>query len=179
MDPELITYLDTHFSRTSQQISEVQQQVAAVGEETLKRFKQVDRRFEEFDRRFDEVNSRFQEVNARFDEVNARFDEVNSRFEEVNFRFEQVETTCRQTLVLLEGLRHEFYVVAEGYLGVNERLQVQVEKSEVLSSQVQGWIEPYYKELDIRVKAVESRVDRQNMQVFQAVHKVLGKPLPE
>lgn len=158
MDSELIAYLDTHFGKTSQQISEVHQQVAALREETLQRFEQVDRRFEE---------------------VNARFEQVNARFEQVDARFEQVETTCRQTLVLVEGLRHELQVVAEGYLGINERLQVEIEKTEVQSSRMQGWMEPYFKDLDIRVKSVESRVDRQNMDVFEAVHKILGRPLPK
>lgn len=119
-------------------------------------------------------------LDAHFGKTSQQILEVQQQVmalrEETSQRFEQVESTCRHTLVLVEGLRHELHIVAEGYLGVSERLQVQIEKTELLASKVHGWIEPYFRELDIRVKSVESRVDRQNMDVTTAVRKILNRP---
>ena len=64
----------------------------------------LDQRFEQIDRRFEGIDSRFEGIDRRFDEVDRRFDEVNERIEEVK----------RHSGVLVEGLRHELHLVAEG-----------------------------------------------------------------
>jgi len=56
-------------------------------------------RFERQEQRFD---ARFEAIGQRFEEVNARMDD---RFEEVK----------RHTGVLVEGLRHEVQLLAEGF----------------------------------------------------------------
>ena len=60
----------------------------------------LDERFQGIDERFERQEHRF---NARFNEVNARLDD---RIEEVK----------RHTGVLVEGLRHELHLVAEGLM---------------------------------------------------------------
>ncbi len=89
MDQELVQYLDGRFNEFSVQI----------------------------DGRFNEVNGRFNEMNAqiesRFSEVNDRFSEVNHRFNEV---YERIDEVKRHSGVLVEGLRHELHLVADGLL---------------------------------------------------------------
>ena len=86
MDEELVRYLD-------------------------QRFGQVDQRFTAMDQRFDQVDQRFVETDQRFTRIDQRFDEMNQRFTAMDQRFDEVK---RHTGVLVEGLRHEIHLVAEG-----------------------------------------------------------------
>src|SRR5712691_8427800 len=87
MDQELVQYLDTRFQSLEQRIDQ--------------RFGQVDRRFEGIDHRFEQIDRRFEGVDRQFEEVRR---EMNERSEEVK----------RHSGVLVEGLRHELQLVAEG-----------------------------------------------------------------
>jgi chromosome segregation ATPase len=159
MDQELIAYLDERFRETSQQIAELREettrQISGLREETTRQFEQVDRRFEQVDRRFEQVDD----------------------------RFERAETTARQTLVVIEGLRHEVHIIAEGFIGLHEKLERYHTESTASFDQVRVWIEPYYKLLDNRVNlldgrlsVLEGRADRQQGDVMEAVRRILGRP---
>src|SRR5947208_14289981 len=64
----------------------------------------LDQRFEGIDRKFEGIDHRFEGLDRRFDEIDRRFDEVNDRIDEVK----------RHSGVLVEGLRHEVHLLAEG-----------------------------------------------------------------
>ena len=68
----------------------------------------LDHRFEAIDRRFEAIDRRFETVDQRFDAVDQRFDAMEARLEN---RFDEVK---RHTGVLVEGLRHEVQLLAEG-----------------------------------------------------------------
>jgi hypothetical protein len=87
-----------------------------------------------------------------------------------------VEDTARQTLVLFEGLRHEFHLVAEGYVGVNEKLDRYYSEAKLSFDQVKCWIEPYYTDLATRVAIIERGRDRVHDDVAAAIYKLLGRP---
>ena len=79
------------------------------------RFDAVDQRFDSVDRRFDAVDRRFDAVEQRFDAVEQRFDAVEQRFDLVEQHVDEVKDEVkRHTGVLVEGLRHELQLVAEG-----------------------------------------------------------------
>ena len=59
--------------------------------------------------RFDRQEHRF---NARFDAIDQRFVSIDRRFKEMNARLDEVK---RHTGVLVEGLRYEVHLVAEGF----------------------------------------------------------------
>ena len=63
------------------------------------------------DQRFDQVDQRFTEMDQRFTGIDQRFDEIDQRFTGIDQRFDEVK---RHTGVLVEGLRHEIHLVAEG-----------------------------------------------------------------
>jgi chromosome segregation ATPase len=165
LSEDLIAYLDARFRETSQQIAATQQQIvatqqqiASLREETAQRFEQVDRRFEQIDQRFEQVDRRFEQIDQRFDAV---------------------ETTARHTVVLVEGLRHELHTVAEGFLGLNERVERYAEESRLSFSKVQSWIAPYFRNLDGRVKILEGWADRQHWDVVESVRRILHRPIHE
>src|SRR5713101_2502967 len=94
MDQELVQYLDERFNRIEQRLD---------GHD--RRFEQIDRRFEQIDRRFEGIDCRFEGIDRHFDGIDRRFDEVNERIEEVK----------RHSGVLIEDLRYQVRLVAEGF----------------------------------------------------------------
>jgi archaellum component FlaC len=91
MDQELVQYLDERFNRVDQRFDRVEQRLN--GHDS--RFEGIDQRFEQIDRRFEGIDRQFEEVRR----------EINERSEEVK----------RHSGVLVEGLRHEIQLVAEGF----------------------------------------------------------------
>ncbi len=181
MDQELIAYFDARFRETAQQIAESReetaQQIAKFREETAQ---QIAESYEE----------NAQQI-AKFRE------ETTWRFEQIDKRLEKREEAERYTHVLVEGLRHELHLVAETVLGVDEKLDRYRTEARVEFNQVKGWIEPYYRELDGRVRnldnhasrtdgrieglddrlqVLENRAERQQGDVMDAIRKMLGKP---
>jgi hypothetical protein len=73
----------------------------------------LDERFQGLDRRFERIDQRFEQIDQRFEQVDRRFEAVDRRFDEVNERIEEVK---RHSGVLVEGLRHELQLVAEGLI---------------------------------------------------------------
>jgi archaellum component FlaC len=71
----------------------------------------LDERFGRIEQRLDGHDGRFESIDRRFERIDRRFDEVDRRFNEVNERIEEVK---RHSGVLVEGLRHELHLVAEG-----------------------------------------------------------------
>ncbi len=72
-------------------------------------------RFDEISRQFAQVNARldtrFEAIDRRFDSVDRRFERVDQQFEHV---YERIEEGKRHSGVLVEGLRYEVHLVAEG-----------------------------------------------------------------
>ena len=62
--------------------------------------------------RFQGVNRQFAQIDQRFERIDQRFEGIDRRFNEVNERIEEVK---RHSGVLVEGLRHELHLVAEGF----------------------------------------------------------------
>ena len=71
----------------------------------------LEERFDRQEQRFQALlDNRFTTVDQRFATIDRRFEEMTARMEE---RFEEVK---RHTGVLVEGLRHELHLVAEGLM---------------------------------------------------------------
>jgi len=71
----------------------------------------LDVRFQHLDERFGRIEQRLDGHDRRFDSIDQRFNRVEQRLDEHDQRFDEVK---RYTGVLVEGLRHELQLVAEG-----------------------------------------------------------------
>ena len=69
----------------------------------------LEERFERQEQRF---NARFDAIDQRFDRVEQRLDSHDQKFVSIDQRFDELK---RHTGVLVEGLRHEIQLVAEGF----------------------------------------------------------------
>ena len=75
----------------------------------------LDERFNRVDQRFDRVEQRLYAHDQRFSSIDQQFRSIDQRFQEVNNRIDdRFEEVKRYTGVLVEGLRHELHLVAEG-----------------------------------------------------------------
>jgi archaellum component FlaC len=73
------------------------------------RFGRIERRLDAHDQRFESIDRRFESIDQQFEAMDQRFEQVNERIDD---RFEEVK---RHTGVLVEGLRHDVRLVAEGF----------------------------------------------------------------
>jgi chromosome segregation ATPase len=173
LDQELTTYLDAQFREISRQIAESREdatrQVARLREE-------FEHRFDSLERRFDSLEHRFDSLEHRVGILEHRFDSLERRFESLERRVEHLEATGRQTLVLVEGLRDEVHLIAEGYVGVIERLERYQSTASLSFDQVKDWVEPYFRDVDRRVGILEGRSDRLQGNVMDAIRKLVGRP---
>ena len=75
-------------------------------EERFERQEQrLNARFDRIEQRLDGHDQRFEQIDRRFEGIDRRFDEVNDRIEEVK----------RHSGVLIEDLRYQVRLVAEGF----------------------------------------------------------------
>jgi methyl-accepting chemotaxis protein len=125
------------------------------------------------DQRFGENT---QQISALREEVSTLRQDFSTFRQETAQRFERVEDTSRQTLVLVERLRSDVHLIAEGFVGVNERLERFQSEATLVFDEVKGWIEPYYRNVDGRVRVLEGRAERQQGDVLDAVRRMLGRP---
>jgi chromosome segregation ATPase len=155
MDQELIAYLDERFRETSQQIQGLREETT----QQLTSFRaEVDRRFEQVDKRFEQVDKRFEQVDKRFEQVDERLDHLQETVHEL-------QETVHGTQILVEDLRGKIELVAEGVVGVNERLDAALEKTGGEFQEVWSVFSAHNKNLDGRLQAVEKRTARHTRQI--------------
>ncbi len=108
MDQELVQYLEERFERQEQRLDA--------------RFDRLEQRLDSHDQKFTSIDQRFDVIDRRFEQVDRRFEVMDHRFEGVNDRFDELK---RHTGVLVEGLRYELRLVAEGFATFIEGRYVQ------------------------------------------------------
>ena len=72
----------------------------------------LDGRFQTLDERFDRIERRLDGHDRRFDLIDQRLTRVEQRFDSHDDRFDELK---RHTGVLVEGLRHDVHLLAEGF----------------------------------------------------------------
>lgn len=122
------------------------------------------------------LDERFQRIDERFQRIDERFQRIDERFAKIEERLDTLETAIRHTNVLVEGLRADVHLIAEGFVGMNDRFNTFQSEATLVFDQVKGWIEPYYRNLDGRLRVVEGRAERQQGDVLDAVRRMLNKP---
>ena len=73
------------------------------------KFNRVEQRFDRVEQRLDAHDQRFSSIDQRFSSIDQRFQEVHNRIDD---RFEEVK---RHTGILVEDLRYQVRLVAEGF----------------------------------------------------------------
>ncbi|HEX3555091.1 MAG TPA: hypothetical protein VIA62_17850 [Thermoanaerobaculia bacterium] len=127
MDQELISYFEAHFRESSQQI-------AAFREET---------------------KNRFEQMGGEIKHMGGRIDEMGGRITQMETRLDRVEEGVRHNGVQIEGLRDQVQLVAEGYSGIEERLQTLRVDMEAGFKEVRASVRLPFEHLDGRLRVLE------------------------
>ena len=90
--------------------------------ELAQRFDEISQNFTAINQRFEQLNgrldARFGAIDARFERIDVRFEAIDDRFLAMDEQFEElkdrVEESKRYSGILVEGLRYEVHLVADG-----------------------------------------------------------------
>jgi len=124
-----------------------------------------------------ELKAYFEENFGRMrDQMAEQFGQVREQFGQVREEFEQVKTAIRHTQISVEAVHSDVRLVAEGVMGLTERLENFQGETALRFEDVKASIVPYYTNLNSRMKILESWADRQTDDVLEAIRKKFGKP---
>lgn len=114
-------------------------------------------------------------LDQRFRETSQQIKEVREEVVRLRGEVREVREENHLTRVALEGLRSEVQLVAEGVMGVTERLEAHQSETLLKFDEVRASIVPYYQDLNRRAKLLEGRADRQTRDVIDVIRERFGK----
>lgn len=114
-------------------------------------------------------------LDERFRETSQQIKEVRQEIVQLRGEIREVREENHLTRVALEGLRSEVQLVAEGVMGVTERLEAHQSETLLKFDEVRASIVPYYQDLNRRAKLLEGRADRQTRDVIDVIRERFGK----
>jgi hypothetical protein len=125
------------------------------------------------------LDERFRETSQQIDglrrETSQQFKEVREEIVQLRGEVREVREENHLTRVAIEGLRSEVQLVAEGVMGVTERLEAHQSETLLKFDEVRASIVPYYQDLNRRAKLLEGRADRQTRDVIDVIRERFGK----
>ena len=90
-------------------------------------------------------------------------------------RFEKVDAAIRQTHVLIEGVRGEVRIVAEGVMGADEKLQFFRAEVKQEFDDTRSLMRSAYAQVDRRVHALESWRELKERDPIDLIREKFGK----
>jgi predicted nucleic acid-binding Zn-ribbon protein len=117
-----------------------------------------------------------QQIESLREETAQQFAGVREQFVGVDQRFARVEDEIHQTRIVVEGLRDQVRLVAEGVMSVSERLEFF--RSDVAKGfdDVKASFVPYYEDLNRRVGILQGRADRETRDIIDVIREKFGRP---
>ena len=103
--------------------------------------------------------------------------ETNQRFEKMEERQDRTETEIRRAQVMVEGLRGEIQLVAEGVSGLGEKQRSFRREVAQKFDLVQKSIAPYYRDLDGRLRILEEWAECEGKVSVDVIRQRHRKPL--
>jgi hypothetical protein len=166
MDQELIAYLDARFRETTQQISglreETTQQISGLREETTQQITSLRDEFLSFrgesTKQITSLRGEFLSFRGEStQQITSLRDEFVSFREETSQNFDRADEKIRHVHVVVEGLRHEVHVLAEGLSGFGEQLSAFRTEVAHEFDDVRSLVSSSHKNLDRRLRPLEIR----------------------
>jgi len=126
--------------------------------------------------KLEQMDGRLEQMDGRLEQMDGRLEQMDGRLNQMDGRLDRVEESVRHARIEIEGLRGELRLVAEAYIGLDEklasfRIDMAKEFTEVRSS-----VRQPFEYLDSRVRVIEARADNAHRDVMALVRESLGKP---
>ncbi|HEX6904563.1 MAG TPA: hypothetical protein VF789_32945 [Thermoanaerobaculia bacterium] len=181
MDQESIAFFEERFREISREISSLREdttrQISGLREETAHQFASLRA---ETTQQISGLREETAQQSASLREEATQH--ISSLREEMERRFDKQDETARHTLILVEGLRDNLQLVGEVVMGLGEQVNRYHHESTLSFEKVHGWIEPYFRNLDLkqdglerRVGILEDRADRQQGDAMDAIRRMVEK----
>ncbi|HBL30885.1 MAG TPA: hypothetical protein DD490_28970 [Acidobacteria bacterium] len=191
MDPELKAYFDERFTRIDDRFEETSRQFAGVRKELSELREETSGQIAGVRKELSELR---EDTAAQFSSLREELAELR---EGTAAQLSELREENRHTGVLLEAMRSDLRLVAEGGMGVTERMEANQQENRVSLQEVKDALAPFYVNLDGRMKVLdqqlqsftvrmqamdgrmkvlESRADRQTRDVLEAIREKFGKP---
>jgi chromosome segregation ATPase len=135
----------------------------------------LDQRFAKIDERFAKIDERFAQIDERFAKIDQRLEKIDGRLDKLESRMERLEESVQQTQVTQEHLSGEVRILAEGVIGVEEKLQALRMEMTHGFDRLEASIAPYYADLNRRVRALEERAAREGQAPLDIIRERYGK----
>jgi uncharacterized coiled-coil protein SlyX len=116
-----------------------------------------------------------EETAVRFERIEQRVDALEARMAALEARLDGLDERSRQTLVMLEGIRHEVRLIAESFVGLNDRVDRFQSEATLVFDLVRVRIEASSKNLDGRLKVLEGQAERRHLSALEQVKLLLGR----
>lgn len=81
----------------------------------------------------------------------------------------------RHTRVVMEGLRSDIQLLAEGVIGNGEKFMVHESATHRALEEMKATLAPYYRDLNVRVTRLEEWADRHGRDVLEVIREKHGK----
>jgi archaellum component FlaC len=124
------------------------------------------------------MDERFARMDERFTRIDERFTRIDERFTRIDERFERVETEARHTRILVEGMHDKICLLAEGFIGIGERIDAlreettgKIEEVKVSVQMIHQALIPRVQSVENRMKIVEDKAERENRDIFEVVRE--------
>jgi SMC interacting uncharacterized protein involved in chromosome segregation len=132
-------------------------------------------------------------LDQRFDTMDQRLKdlrwEMNQRFEKVDGRFDGLEETVHLSGVVVESLRDELRLVAEGFMGYSDQMEKHAAEVDRKLDDLKALIGPTYRSLEQktdvqvteirrRVVVLEERAARETRDILEVVREKYGFAQP-
>ena len=136
----------------------------------------LDHQFARIEERDGRLEGRMGGLEGRVGGLEDRVGGLEDRISGLGDRVGALEDAVRQTRVVMEGQRDDIKQVAEGVIGMNERLDSFRDEMALQFDQVRSLISPPYSDLNRRVKTLESWRERTERDPVEMVREMFGKP---
>jgi hypothetical protein len=168
MDPELIAYLDRQFASLREDNA---LQAATLREETAQQFASLREETAQ------QIASLREETAFQFASLREELtQQIASLREETTLRFERLERSIRQAHVLVEAVRSDLRLVAEGVFGANESMAALNREVSQKFSELRGYMGKLYTELDLRLRPLEVWKQVTDRDPIELIREKFGKP---
>ncbi len=108
---------------------------------------------EYLDSRFEHIRQGLDQTNQRLDQTNQRLDQTNQRLGSLEDQGRGLEDQGRQTQVVVEDLRGQVAIVAEGVVGLGER-------QDLLRDEMRGELREFRQLFGVTYTHIDRRLGR-------------------
>ncbi len=154
MDLEMKAYLDEQFGRMAERVDKNSRQIEDLRGETRQ-----------------QIEDLRGETRQQLGETRQQIEDLRG---ETRQQIEDLKEDTRHTRVLVEGIRDNVRLIAEGVMGIIEQQEAHRKEIQAAVDEIKTSVVLSYRSLEGRVQSLEDQAERQRHDVFEALQERFG-----